>query len=306
MNRTEGIPIYDLANFRTIHRAESREDFGYNLGANQSFPDGFELFSTEGQTTQIGPLKSDFFYIGLNLTGNADIELNHLAHKHSPNTIFFKSPDKIFSLSKPSKGYYGYYLLFTEKFIEKVVPNFNYLQQQFPFLSGGVSLFELNFEEITEIKSLILKMEFELRQTVSNREWMIGSYLFQLFITAHRSYTRQDLIITEQNRSHSSISERFNKLVETHYKNIRGVKEYADMLHVTPNHLNRLIKKQSNKTASSIIQERLVLEIKSLLKYSDCTISEIAFNLNFTDVAHFSHFFKQVIGVTPKAFRDNA
>jgi hypothetical protein len=53
MNRTEGIPIYDLANFRTIHRAESREDFGYNLGANQSFPDGFELFSTEGQTTQI-------------------------------------------------------------------------------------------------------------------------------------------------------------------------------------------------------------------------------------------------------------
>ena len=302
---TEGIPIYDLANFRTIHRTESGEDFGYNL--NRNIPsDGFELFSTDGQKNKIGPLKTDFFYIGLNLTGSVNIELNHITHKHSPNTIFFKSPDKIFSIDKPSQGYYGYYLIFTEKFIEKVVPNFNYLQQQFPFLSGGVSLFELNLDEATEIKNLILKMEHELRQTVSNREWMIGSYLFQLFITAHRSYTRQDYIITEQNRTHSSITERFTKLVDAHYKSIRGVKEYADMLHVTPNHLNRLIKKQSQKTASSIIQDRLILEMKTMLKYSTKNISEIAFELNFTDVAHFSNFFKQATQTTPKSFRDNA
>ena len=149
-------------------------------------------------------------------------------------------------------------------------------------------------------------MEHELRQTVSNREWMIGSYLFQLFITAHRSYTRQDYIITEQNRTHSSITERFTKLVDTYYKNIRGVKEYADMLHVTPNHLNRLIKKQSQKTASSIIQDRLILEMKTMLKYSTKNISEIAFELNFTDVAHFSNYFKQATQTTPKSFRDNA
>jgi AraC family transcriptional regulator, transcriptional activator of pobA len=302
---TEGIPIYDLASFRTIHRTESGEDFGCNL-IKDALTEGFELFSTDGQKTSIGPLKTDFFYIGLNLTGNVDIELNHFAHKHSPNSIFFKSPDKIFSIAQPSKGYYGYYLLFTEKFIEKVVPNFNYLQQQFPFLSGGVSLFELNLDEVAEIKGLILKMEHELRQTVSNREWMIGSYLFQLFITAHRSYTRQDYIITEQNRLHSSIFERFTKMVDAHYKSIHGVKEYADMLHVTPNHLNRLIKKQSQKTASSIIQDRLVMEMKSLLKYSNKNISEIAFELNFTDVAHFSHYFKQATNMTPKTFRENA
>lgn len=301
----EGIPIYDLANFRTIHRTENGEDFGCNLDQN-SLLEGFELFSTDGQQIELGPLKTDFFYIGLNLTGSANVELNHFARKYSPNTIFFKSPDKIISIAQPSRGYYGYYLLFTEKFIEKVVPNFNYLQQQFPFLSGGVSLFELNLDETAQIKALILKMEHELRQTVSNREWMIGSYLFQLFITAHRSYTRQDYIITDQNRLHSSISERFTKLVDAHYKSIRGVKEYADMLHVTPNHLNRLIKKQSQKTASSIIQERLMLEMKTLLKYSSKNISEIAFELNFTDVAHFSNYFKQATLMTPKTFRENA
>jgi AraC family transcriptional regulator, transcriptional activator of pobA len=302
---TEEIPIYNLENFRAIHRTEKGEDFGCNLIKNL-LNDGFALFSTDGQSIPLGPLRTDCFYIGLNLTGNTDIELNHFVYKHSPNTIFFKSPDKVFSIAQPSKGYYGYYILFSEKFIEKVVPNFNYLQQQFPFLSDGVSLFELNLDEAAEIKSLILKMEFELRQTVSNREWMIGSYLFQLFITAHRSYTRQDYIITEQNRVHSSIYERFTKLVETHFKNTHGVKEYADMLHVTPNHLNRLIKKQSQKTASSIIQERLIKEMKNLLKYSTKNISEIAFELNFTDVAHFSHYFKQATQMTPRAYRENA
>ena len=304
MNFPEENLIYDLSNFRAVHRTENGEDFGCNLANHFCLTEGFEVYSTDGLKNRVGPLKTDFFIIGLNLTGNANIEFNHLVHRHSPNAIFFKSPGKLFSFAEPSRGYYGYYLFFTEKFVEKVVPNFNYLQQQFPFLAGGVPLFELNVEELAEIKGLFLKMEHEVKQSVSNREWMIGSYLFQLFITAHRSYTRQDLIITEQNRVHSSISDRFNKLVETHYKNIRSVKEYADMLHVTPNHLNRLIKQQSHKTASSIIQDRLILAIKTLLKYSDKTISEIAFELNFTDVAHFSHFFKQATNVNPKAFRD--
>ena len=298
-----GIPTYDLTPFRAIHRIESREDFGSNNIDNQLHTEGFQLYSTEGLNPNIGPLKTSFFIIGLNFTGNAVVEINHIAYRHSPNFIYFKSPDKLFSFSEPTKGYYGYYFLFTEKFIEKVVPNFNYLQQQFPFLSGGVPMFELNKDEMTEVKMLILRMENELQQNVSNREWMIGSYLFQLFITVHRSYTRQELIITEHNRTNSSILERFSKLVEIHFKNTHGVKEYADMLHVTPNHLNRLIKQQSKKTASSIIQERIILEIKSLLKYSDKTISEIAFELNFTDSAHFSHFFKQAAGMSPKAFR---
>ncbi len=297
------VPIYDLTAFRAIHRTEQAEDFGNNRITKIYAVEGIEVYSTDGIRPYFGPSKTNFFILGLNLTGHTNIEINHLAFKSTPNSIFFKSPDKLLRFDNPSLGYYGYYLFFSESFIEKVVPNFNYLQQQFPFLSNGMPLFELNKEETLEIKNLILKIENELQQNVPNREWMIGSYLFQLFITAHRSYSRQNLIITETNRSNTSILERFKKLIEIHHKTLHGVREYADMLHVTPSHLNRLIKQQSQKTASSIIQERLLIEIKSLLKYSDKTISEIAYELNFSDVAHFSHFFKQMTSQTPKQFQ---
>ncbi len=297
------VPIYDLAMFRAIHRTEQAEDFGNNLINKNHAVEDIEVYSTDGMKPSFGPVKTNFFIMGLNLTGYTNLEINHLAFKSSPNSIFFKSPDKLLRFDSPSLGYYGYYLFFSESFIEKVVPNFNYLQQQFPFLSNGTPLFELNKEETLEIKNLVLKIENELQQNVPNREWMIGSYLFQLFITAHRSYSRQDLIITDTNRSNTSILERFKKLIETHHKTLHGVREYADMLHVTPSHLNRLIKQQSQKTASSIIQERLLIEMKSLLKYSDKTISEITYELNFSDVAHFSHFFKQMTGQTPKQFQ---
>jgi AraC family transcriptional regulator, transcriptional activator of pobA len=297
------LPTYNLSTFRPVHRNEQAEAFGNNRANENHAIEGFEVYSTDGIKPFFGPVKTDFFILGLNLTGHTQLEINHLAYKTTPNSIFFKSPDKLLLFDKPSLGYYGYYLFFSESFIEKVVPNFNFLQHQFPFLSNGAPVFELNKEEVAEIKNLILKIENELQHNVPNREWMIGSYLFQLFITAHRSYSRQDLVITDTNRSNTSILERFKKLIETHHKTLHGVREYADMLHVTPSHLSRLIKQQSQKTASTIIQERLLIETKSLLKYSDKTISEIAYELNFSDVAHFSHFFKQMTGQTPKQFQ---
>lgn len=298
------MPVYDLHNFGSQHRVEAGDGFGNNISEGVYSIEGFEVFSTMGMSTLLGPLKANFYTIGFNLTGSITVEINMIRFIHTPNCIHFKSPDKVFSLYDPSPGLYGYYLFFTEAFVEKVVPAFNRMQSQFPFFaSNGIPFFELNAEESTEIKGLFLKMEDELRRNVPNREWMIGTYLFQLFITAHRSYTRQQLHIAEENRSGHEMLTRFKKLVEQYYKEMRSVNEYADKLNVSPNHLNRLIKQQSGKTASAIIQETLLLEAKSLLKYSDKTISEIAFELHFTDSSHFNHFFKQATGLSPKQYR---
>jgi AraC family transcriptional regulator, transcriptional activator of pobA len=297
------VKTYNLASFEPIHRLEEGEVFGNNSFKNRDSIADFEVYSSVGQHTNFGPLKGDFFMIGLCLTGNAQLDINHVGYRFSANSIFFKSPDKLFAFADPSVGFYEYYLIFTENFIEKVVPNFSFLQQQFPFLSNGIPTFELNPDEAKEIKNIIERIEAEVGSTVANREWMIGSYLFQLFISANRSYVRQALAVADTNRSHLPIVERFGKLIEQHYKTHRSVKDYADMLNVTPNYLNKLIKQQSNKTASAMIQDRILLEMKTLLRYSEKNISEIAWELNFTDAAHFSHFFKQATGLSPKTFR---
>ncbi len=96
---------------------------------------------------------------------------------------------------------------------------------------------------------------------------------------------------------------KFIRLVNNHYIEKRTVEEYAEILYVSPNHLSQSIKSVSGKNARSYINERLVSEAKSLIHYTEFDMAEIAYQLNFSDPAHFGEFFKKIAGVTPMKFR---
>ncbi|MBL4658385.1 MAG: helix-turn-helix domain-containing protein [Flavobacteriales bacterium] len=83
------------------------------------------------------------------------------------------------------------------------------------------------------------------------------------------------------------------------------VKEYADLLSTTSEHLNGETKKVRGKTASDLISDRIILEAKRLLMYSEFSNKEIAYFLNYEDPSYFSRFFKNKIGISPSEFRDN-
>jgi AraC-like DNA-binding protein len=76
------------------------------------------------------------------------------------------------------------------------------------------------------------------------------------------------------------------------------------MLHVTTNHLNETVKGTLGQPAGMIIRERLLLEAKRLLRYSDSPVAEIATHLNFEDPSYFSRFFKKHTGFSPSEFRE--
>lgn len=97
---------------------------------------------------------------------------------------------------------------------------------------------------------------------------------------------------------------RFQKLVGTHFLTTRTVADYASLLAVSPNHLNKVVKEVTGKTASDSISEMLVQEAKSLLRYTDSSIAEIAYKLDFSDPASFNRFFKGGTGETPLAWRN--
>jgi AraC-like DNA-binding protein len=69
------------------------------------------------------------------------------------------------------------------------------------------------------------------------------------------------------------------------------------------NHLNRSIKENTDKTTSQIIADRILRESKILLKHSSWNVSEIAYALGFTEVTHFSNFFKKHTMLSPLKFR---
>ncbi|WDF70020.1 helix-turn-helix transcriptional regulator [Sphingobacterium oryzagri] len=96
---------------------------------------------------------------------------------------------------------------------------------------------------------------------------------------------------------------KFIQLVEDNYRTARAVSFYAAKLHISANYLNVLCKKYTAWSASKIIQDRILLEAKRLLKISDRSAKQIAYDLGFYDHASFSNFFKSQTGVSPIDFR---
>ena len=99
------------------------------------------------------------------------------------------------------------------------------------------------------------------------------------------------------------IFEEFMELVRQYSKQERNVRFYARRLNITPKYLSTVSKDVSGKTAARWIDEAVILEAKSLLRYSGMSIQEIAYHLNFSTQSFFGKYFKQHTGYSPSRFK---
>jgi len=95
----------------------------------------------------------------------------------------------------------------------------------------------------------------------------------------------------------SSLSFKYLELVETHFAARKSVSAYAKDLYVTPNHLNKIVKDETGLTARQHIQQKIVSAAKRELKVSGISMKQVAAQLGFEDMAHFSKFFKKASGI---------
>ncbi|MBN9385320.1 MAG: helix-turn-helix domain-containing protein [Chitinophagaceae bacterium] len=91
-------------------------------------------------------------------------------------------------------------------------------------------------------------------------------------------------------------------LIDKYFKEQKFVAFYAEKLHISANYLNILCKRNLKISATKLIHQRVCLEAKRLLQTTGFSIKEIAFEMGFTDHAHFSNFFKNQTGLSPTGF----
>lgn len=99
--------------------------------------------------------------------------------------------------------------------------------------------------------------------------------------------------------------EQFINLVARYHDQHRNVGFYADKLCLTPKYLSKLIKNATGRSAPDWIDSYVILEAKNMLKYSNCTIKEIVYKLNFPNQSVFYKFFKARTGMTPSEYRNS-
>jgi AraC-like DNA-binding protein len=185
---------------------------------------------------------------------------------------------------------------------------------QTEFLVPGSELFSdtmLNLAQsrIVRVDAVAERMLFEIVQSMY-RELQYSYHqqkeVLRGFLRIFSIYlSRQNVIIIQASPKPSppALVKRFFELLERHYKSKKKVFHYADALSVTSNYLNEIIKRESGLSVSAQIRKRLALEAKRMAVIQNISLKEIAYDLGFEDIAHFSKFFKQECGCTFTNFR---
>ncbi|NML38040.1 helix-turn-helix transcriptional regulator [Chitinophaga sp. G-6-1-13] len=150
------------------------------------------------------------------------------------------------------------------------------------------------------ILQLLLRLYHEYRQQGIQRPDIIQSYLIALLTEVNAVYRP----LQRPERSAAlQLMNRFHDLLFTGVPRWRQVADLAAQLHISPNHLNKIVKQVTGKSPIRWIDEATVLEAKILLSQQEMPVGEIALTVGIEDASYFTRLFKKYEGVTPTAFR---
>lgn len=244
------------------------------------------------------------FYDVAFITGGAGtFKLDDYSLPIKPRQVFFTSPGQVRQWLS-SEPVTGITLFFEPHFIATFFTDPLFLYR-FPFFNQPVNYPALRLDSKLFERSLdmLMQIEAEFEKLQNDSPHLIRSMLYQLMIQLNRTYTGQHEVTSDDTRLNPVVF-KFRKAVDHHFMNLKTVEEYANLLHISPGHLNKICKQHLNKNASSLIKERIMLEAKRLILYSGKTITEIAYELNYTDSSNFSRFFSSLQQESPEEFRE--
>ena len=176
------------------------------------------------------------------------------------------------------------------------------------FLFGSTDHLFIQLEEEAQqkLKRLldVFIDEFKTADNIQNE--MLLVLLKRLIIYVTRLAKSEYVPVKKVQEEKFHIIRKFNLLVEAHFRTEHSVSFYAQQLFKSPKTLSNLFGIYNHKTPSQVIQERILIEAKRLLCYTEKTVTQITFDLGFEDVAYFSNFFKKHTSLSPVEFRNTA
>jgi len=247
------------------------------------------------------PHKHTFYHLVLFTKGAGTHAIDFKTFDVTPNQIYFMIPGQVHSWNFEGEVD-GYVIHFSSSFFESFLLKNEYLDQ-FPFFSGVIEDAVIQIDPSIQQKIIGLFEDIITESEITDRMSLdlIRSLLLQVFILLSRTTTGQK---EKQALPYNyTLLKTFQKLIEKNFATLKLPRDYAELMYITPNHLNALCNDLLGISAGEVIRNRVLLEAKRLLINLDLTIAEIGYQLNFNDNSYFTKFFKKYTGSTPEEFR---
>lgn len=245
--------------------------------------------------------RHSFYHLVYFTSGSGSQTIDFQNYPVMPGLIYFMTPGQVHSWSFDTEVD-GYIINFSEDYFKSFLYNPLYLEN-FSFFDehSGDAVLVLPNEAREKVVALFEEILHEGKQVRPFDADLVRILMLNIFIQVSR-----DLSLRQQPQTNSynqTLLKSFKKLIETNFIELRFPKQYAELLYITPNHLNALCNDLLGVPAGHLIRDRVILEAKRLLINMELSIAEISEKLAFSDHSYFIKFFKKQVGTTPDKFR---
>lgn len=225
--------------------------------------------------------------------GSGTHSIDYNRYKVQPPIIFFVRKEQVHHWDLKSVPD-GYVLILKKGFIEKSLDS-----ELKALLAKVSSLSSLQVKDTGTINQLFQLLTKE-NDTASENSFPIVEGLLKALLAKILEVATP---LFSKVKVKADLFQSFRELITQNTEIKNNVAYYAGLLSTTPQNLNAVCRKAVSQSASEILAEHIISEAKRLLIYTDNTISEISFVLDFHDPSHFVKYFKRFTGHTPQAFR---
>ena len=252
------------------------------------------------------PGRLDAFVIGVCTEGETTFTSNLKEYRLKKDSLFIIGPKHILQIQSDDR-FKAHVIVITPDFLRRINIDTKHMMPLF-LQFGSRPCMELTHKECTSLRSFISMVEQELEGpetdfAVEIVGGLIAATIYKVGdILTHYIEEHPELENPMHNRAEEYFKQ-FTELLGEHYTRERSVGYYARQLCITPKYLTTLIKRISGKSVSEWIDSYVILEAKTLLKYSNMSVQEIAYYLNFPNQSFFGIYFKRNTGMTPSPYK---
>ncbi|MEM6319075.1 MAG: helix-turn-helix transcriptional regulator [Bacteroidota bacterium] len=252
---------------------------------------------TNGQADE--PHRHDYYTILVVKQAKGKHLIDFHEFQLAPQQVYFVSPDQVHQIVEYEKSY-GCVLTFSPQFMVENGIERCFIEDLHLFQDYGFSPpLSLDDAELGKLRQLTDEM-FLFKKAQQKFSYQAVGALLKLFLIYCNNACSLPKEANTQNVQASVVLLRsFKDLLEKNIKEWHKVQQYAAALHITSDYLNASVKSLTGKSAKEHIQSRLLITAKRLLRFSNLTNKEIAYELGFSEPANFSQFFKKCVGVAP-------
>ena len=276
--------------------------------ANDLLVDYTEHYIEEGRSPIYKyPLRMDGLFIGLREKGESDFSINLKHFKVRPNDLVIGSPGDLMQSTVNEGTYLSQTLMVSSNFLKEMYISLNSFM---PFFASRKEhpVFHLTDDEVQELKEYFLLILDAVKRKddyfcIDITKRLIAAYMYKLGSIIYRHRPELQAEANKPIKREETLFKQFINLVSEYHRKERRVDFYAEQLFLSPKHFSTVIKKVSGKTAGQWIDEYVILEAKTLLKYSAMSIQEVAYYMNFPNPSFFGKYFKHHTGMSPSEYK---